>query len=118
MHPVPPISQDRVERPDETSYLEWFTSGSSINRRIDEVFKKLSNPATPGSAVSVLPMGQSILALQAGGTGDISTQHLAWAYDAGGGPDFPSAITDGTYFYMSDDKGLVSNLDARTGEKV
>jgi CubicO group peptidase (beta-lactamase class C family) len=35
-------------------------SDSSINRRIDEVFKRFSNPATPGCAVSVLHEGQVI----------------------------------------------------------
>ncbi len=35
-------------------------SGNSINRRIDEVFTRFSNPATPGCAVSVLHEGQTI----------------------------------------------------------
>jgi CubicO group peptidase (beta-lactamase class C family) len=35
-------------------------SGSSLNRRIDEVFKRFSNPDTPGCAVSVLHEGQTI----------------------------------------------------------
>jgi outer membrane protein assembly factor BamB len=59
-----------------------------------------------------------ILALKAGGTGDISESHLAWKWEGPGAPDVPSALTDGKYFYMVDDRGLISCLNAKTGDLV
>ncbi len=56
-----------------------------------------------------------LLALKVGGTGDITESHLAWKYEGSGAPDVPSPISDGKYFYMVDDRGLVTCLDAKTG---
>lgn len=59
-----------------------------------------------------------ILALKAGGIGDISESHLAWKWVGPGAPDVPSALSDGKYFYMVDDRGLISCLNAKTGDLV
>jgi outer membrane protein assembly factor BamB len=54
-----------------------------------------------------------MLALRAGGRGDVSTTHRAWSYDQG--PDVPTPATDGTYVYVVNDKGIVSCLEGKTG---
>ena len=59
-----------------------------------------------------------VLAFHAGGSGDISESHLAWKFEGAGGPDVPSATTDGRLFFMVDDRGRATCLDAKTGEKV
>ena len=59
-----------------------------------------------------------LLALRAGGSGDISTSHLAWKWEEAGAPDVPTPATDGRYFYMVDDRGRATCLDAKTGELV
>jgi outer membrane protein assembly factor BamB len=100
----------------DTGVEVWRAGGLNPNQ--EGAYRVVGSPVTAEGMVFATSRKKPILALRAGGTGDISTSHLAWAYDAGGGPDVPSAVTDGTYFYMVDDKGLISNLDARTGEKV
>ncbi len=59
-----------------------------------------------------------LLALKVGGTGDITESHLAWKYEGSGAPDVPSPVCDGKYFYMVDDRGLVTCLDAKTGTVI
>lgn len=59
-----------------------------------------------------------LLALKVGGTGDITESHLVWKFEGSAAPDVPSPISDGKYFYMVDDRGLVSCLDKKTGELI
>ncbi len=59
-----------------------------------------------------------LLALKVGGIGDITESHLAWKYEGSGAPDVPSPLSDGKYFYMVDDRGLVTCLDAKTGTVI
>ncbi len=59
-----------------------------------------------------------LLALRAGGTGDITTSHLVWKWEGSGAPDVPSPLCDGKYFYMVDDRGLVTCLDAKKGTLI
>src|SRR6185312_4842171 len=57
-----------------------------------------------------------LLALRAGGRGDITTSHLLWS--TVNGPDVPTPVTDGKYFYIVKDQGIVFALDAKTGAEV
>lgn len=57
-----------------------------------------------------------LLALKAGGRGDITSSHVLWSTP--NGPDVPTPVTDGKYFYIVNDKGIVWCLDAKTGAEV
>ena len=57
-----------------------------------------------------------LLALRAGGRGDVLESHVVWSFD--NGPDVPTPVTDGEYFYIVNDRGIVFVLDAQTGEEV
>ncbi|MGI9106832.1 MAG: PQQ-binding-like beta-propeller repeat protein [Pyrinomonadaceae bacterium] len=57
-----------------------------------------------------------LLAFRAGGRGDITKSHLLWS--AQSGPDVPTPVTDGKYFYMITDKGIAWCLDAKTGKEL
>jgi outer membrane protein assembly factor BamB len=59
-----------------------------------------------------------LIALKVGGTGDITESHFVWKYEGSGGPDVPSPISDGKYFYMVDDRGLVTCLNLKTGALI
>ena len=39
-----------------------------------------------------------------------------WSYDSG--PDVPTPVTDGTYFYIVRDNGVMWCLDAKTGKPI
>jgi outer membrane protein assembly factor BamB len=59
-----------------------------------------------------------LLALRPGGTGDVTTSHLVWKWDDNGAPDVPTPVSDGKYFYMVEDRGMVTCLDAKTGKLI
>ncbi len=59
-----------------------------------------------------------LLALRAGGRGDVGTSHLAWKWEGQAATDVPTPICDGQYFYMVDDRGMAICLDAKTGTPV
>jgi len=42
--------------------------------------------------------------------------HVIWSTDDG--PDVPTPVTDGEYFYVVNDRGIVYVTDAKTGEPV
>jgi outer membrane protein assembly factor BamB len=58
-----------------------------------------------------------LLALRAGGVGDVTSQ-LAWKWEGEAAPDVPTPVCDGTYFYMVNDQGIVTCLDAKTGRPI
>ncbi len=64
------------------------------------------------SPAAVRPM----LALRAGGEGNITDSHRLWS--SANGPDIPTPVTDGKYFYIVNDKGIMRCLDAKTGQII
>ncbi|HSW50393.1 MAG TPA: PQQ-binding-like beta-propeller repeat protein [Bryobacteraceae bacterium] len=57
-----------------------------------------------------------LLVFRPGGSGDVSRTHLVWSF--GNGPDVPTPVTDGKYFYSVNDRGIVWCLDAKTGAEI
>jgi outer membrane protein assembly factor BamB len=57
-----------------------------------------------------------LLALKAGGRGDITSSHVLWSTP--NGPDVPTPVTDGKYFYVVNDRGIMWCLDAKTGQEI
>ena len=58
-------------------------------------------------------MMKPLLAIRAGGRGDVSTSHRVWAFD--NGPDVPTPVADGSRVYIVTDKGIAWCLDLATG---
>jgi outer membrane protein assembly factor BamB len=84
--------------------------------------KGLESNAVPspvaGKGVVVLSAGypaKIAMAVKPGGSGDVGTSQIAWTY-AKGTAYVPSPILYGDYVYLVTDKGLLTCLDARTGE--
>ena len=48
----------------------------------------------------------------------VTDEHLAWKWDEDGGPDVPTPVSDGKYFYMVADNGLITCIDAKTGKQI
>ena len=59
-----------------------------------------------------------MLALKAGGRGDVTKTHVLWSF--GNGPDVPTPVTDGTYVYVNSEAELRQTLrrHRRTGDHV
>jgi outer membrane protein assembly factor BamB len=57
-----------------------------------------------------------LLAIRAGGHGDVTATHVSWRFM--NGPDVPTPVTDGTYLYAVNDRGIMWSLDVKTGAEV
>jgi outer membrane protein assembly factor BamB len=57
-----------------------------------------------------------MLAIKAGGRGDITATHVAWSFAQG--PDVPTPVSDGKLLYVVRDNGVVHALDLQTGTIV
>ncbi len=55
-------------------------------------------------------------AFRVGGRGDVTQSQRVFQFD--NGPDVPTPVTDGQYFYSINDRGIVWCLDAKTGKEV
>jgi outer membrane protein assembly factor BamB len=58
---------------------------------------------------------KKVYAIKLGGKDDVSTTQVAWSYDKGTAY-VPSPILYGDYVYLTTDKGLITCLDAKTGQ--
>ena len=57
------------------------------------------------------------LAIKPGGRGDVTDSHVVWS-NARGSPFVPSAILVGDYYYLVEDRGIATCLNAHTGTLV
>ena len=105
---------DYVTGHDPATGEEMWRAGG-LNPGKERNYRVVGSPVAVAGMVYATSRRNPVLAFRAGGTGDISDSHLAWKWTGAGAPDVPSATTDGRYFYMVDDRGRVSCLDAKTG---
>lgn len=92
--------------------------GGGLNPKNEGNYRIVGSPIAIDGMVYAPTRKVPLLAFKAGGKGDISTSHLAWKYEGRAAPDVPSPATDGRYFYMVDDRGQATCLDAKTGALV
>jgi hypothetical protein len=57
-----------------------------------------------------------MLAIRAGGRGDITQTHRLWSFN--NGPDVPTPVSDGKLLYTVTDRGVAYALDMKTGTVV
>jgi outer membrane protein assembly factor BamB len=108
---------DYVTAHDPESGKEIWRAGG-LNPFKSANFRIVNSPVVADGMIYAGSRQKPVLALRAGGTGDVTTRGLAWKWDDRGGPDVPTPVCDGKYFYMSDDRGAVTCLDAKTGKLI
>jgi outer membrane protein assembly factor BamB len=94
----------------------WRASGLNPLNRPN--YRVVGTPIINGDLIYAPTRQKPLLALRAGGTGDISESHLVWKYEGSGAPDVPSPICDGRHLYLVDDRGMVTCLDPQTGAVI
>jgi len=87
----------------------WRTAGLNPEKRKN--YRIVGSPVVVDNVIYAPTRKRPLLALRPGG-------ELLWKFEGQAAPDVPTPVSDGTYFYIVDDKGLASCLDARTGEMV
>ena len=92
----------------------WRANG--LNPENNPFYRIVASPVIYNDIIYAPTRVKPLLALRAGGRGDISNSHLLWS--TANGPDVPTPVTDGKYFYIVNDRGIVYCLDAKTGREI
>ena len=70
-----------------------------------------------GLIYAVSGPGGKTISIRPGGRGDVSETHIAWE-SSRGAPFVPSALLVGDFYYLIDDAGIATCLDAQDGSQV
>jgi outer membrane protein assembly factor BamB len=92
----------------------WRVDG--LNPTNDPNYRIVASPVVHGDLIIAPTRERPMLVLQAGGRGGITSSRVLWSFDSG--PDVPTPVTDGTYLYSVNDRGILFCLDARTGKEI
>jgi outer membrane protein assembly factor BamB len=92
----------------------WRGNGFNPDGRTDN--RIIASPVAVDGIVYAPTRVRPLQAFRAGGRGDITRSHFVFAFQ--NGPDVPTPVTDGKYFYSVTDNGVVYCLDAKTGAQV
>ena len=98
----------------ETGRELWRADGLNPTRQRD--YRIVASPFVHDGLIYTPTRVRPLLALRPGGRGDVLDSHVVWSTD--NGPDVPTPVTDGEYFYVVNDRGIVFVSDAKTGEPV
>ncbi len=89
---------------------------NSLNPDKNPAYRIVASPVVSGGMIFAPTRVRPLTAIRAGGRGDITATHVAWQTRIG--PDVPTPVTDGTYLYIVNDRGIVYCLDAKSGKEV
>lgn len=92
----------------------WRANG--LNPENNPFYRIVASPIVFNDIIYAPTRVKPLLAFRVGGRGDITSSHLVWSTQ--NGPDVPTPVTDGKYFYIVNDRGIMWCLDARTGEEI
>jgi outer membrane protein assembly factor BamB len=92
----------------------WRAGG--LNPRNDGSYRLVASPVVHGDLLFAPSRERPLLALKPSGRGDVTASHVLWTFN--NGPDVPTPVTDGTYLYSINDRGILYCLEAKTGKTV
>ncbi len=90
--------------------------GNGLNPTNNPHFRTIASVVIFGDIIYAPTRERPLIAFRAGGKGDITESHKLWSFN--NGPDVPTPVTDGKYFYTVNDRGIAWCLDARTGKEI
>jgi outer membrane protein assembly factor BamB len=92
----------------------WRANG--LNPENNPFYRIVASPVIFNDIIYAPTRVKPLLALKAGGRGDITSSHVLWS--TVNGPDVPTPVTDGKYFYVVNDRGIMWCFDAKTGQEI
>jgi outer membrane protein assembly factor BamB len=92
----------------------WRANG--LNPTNDPYYRIVASSVAAKDVVFASSRVRPLLAVRAGGRGDVTTSRKLWSFDQG--PDVPTPASDGQYLYVVNDKGIAWCLDAATGKPL
>jgi len=88
----------------------------ALNPTNDGAYRIVASPVVHGNIIIAPTRERPMLVLRPGGRGDVASSHVMWSFN--NGPDVPTPVTDGTYVYVVNDRGIMWCLDAKTGNEI
>ncbi len=79
-------------------------------------YRIIASPTVVGDLVIAPTRNNPMVAIRAGGKGDVAASHVAWTFAQG--PDVPTPVSDGKLLYIVRDGGVAFALDVKTGATV
>jgi outer membrane protein assembly factor BamB len=98
----------------ETGRELWRADG--LNPDNNGSYRIVASPVVHEGLIVAPSRERPMLALKPGGRGDVTRSHVLWSFN--NGPDVPTPVTDGTYLYAVNDRGIMWCLDAKTGREI
>jgi outer membrane protein assembly factor BamB len=92
----------------------WRADG--LNPGNNGNFRIVASPVVHGDLLFAPSRERPLLALKPGGRGEVTASHVLWSFN--NGPDVPTPVTDGTYLYSINDRGILYVLDAKSGKTI
>jgi outer membrane protein assembly factor BamB len=92
----------------------WRLNGLNPTGRTD--FRLVASPIALDDLVIVPSRERPLVAVRAGGRGNVTGTHRVWSTEFG--PDVPTPVTDGVYLYIVRDNGVFYCYDVRTGREI
>lgn len=92
----------------------WRVDG--LNPANNGAYRIVASPVVHNDIIIAPTRVRPMLVLKPGGRGDVTSSHVMWSF--ADGPDVPTPVTDGTYTYVVNDRGIMWCLDAKTGKEV
>jgi len=92
----------------------WRANG--LNPDNNPSYRIVASPIIYDDVIYAPTRVRPLLALKAGGRGDVTSSNLLWS--TANGPDVPTPVTDGKYFYVVNDRGIMWCLDTKTGAQI
>ncbi len=90
--------------------------GGGLNPNNNGNYRIVASPVVFDGVIYAPTRVKPLTAFRAGGRGDVTETHRLWQFQ--NGPDVPTPVTDGKYFYSVTDNGVAWCLDAKTGEEI
>jgi outer membrane protein assembly factor BamB len=108
---------DYVTGHDPATGEELWRSGG-LNPTKNGFYRSVNSPVVADGMIYAGTRQKPVLALRTGGEGDVTESHLAWKWEEDGGPDVPTPVCDGKYYYMVADNGVITCIDAKSGKQI
>ena len=97
-----------------TGKERWRMNG--LNPTNNPYNRIIASPLVVRDIVIAPTRERPMLAIKAGGSGDITATHRLWSFN--NGPDVPTPVSDGKLIYSVTDRGVAYALDVQTGAVI
>jgi outer membrane protein assembly factor BamB len=106
---------DVVSGHDPATGAEYWRA-DVLNPQRGRNYRIVASPTVVGDLIIAPTRNNPLVAIRAGGKGDVAASHVAWTFAQG--PDVPTPVSDGKLLYIVRDSGVAFALDVKTGETV